>query len=175
MFTLIAAVPVLFATAALAQVPEAQDPDGWRAAKWGMTEAEVLSAFPGEVERLKKPERLVNGPNCTLGIPTYRIQSMEYGVMFGFDEQGGLSLVRIAPSDEGVPHLAAFGVLENLLTEKYGKPTSTKDDVGRSRMWRLPRTVVSLTYLSFPQIGKSKAFDVLTLSYTPPSKEADKL
>ena len=35
---------------------EAQDLDGWRAAKWDMTESDVLAAFAGEAVRLENPE-----------------------------------------------------------------------------------------------------------------------
>jgi hypothetical protein len=33
----------------------------WRNAKWGMTEEEVLAAFPGEVHQLENPGKLPSG------------------------------------------------------------------------------------------------------------------
>ncbi len=36
----------------LAAQPAPEDPGGWRAAKWGMTEEEVLAALPGQAARL---------------------------------------------------------------------------------------------------------------------------
>ncbi len=182
---LTAAAAVLLPAAALTQAPasEVQDLDGWRAAKWGMTEAEALAAFPGEAERLAKPERLGEG-TATVGIPAYKIQSKEFAVVFGFDEKGGLHLVRITLTDNiapGVLHSGSFDLLETLLTEKYGKPTSSKDEQvtpsmsSRTRMWRLPRTVINLKYTFSAGFGTVKFFDVVMLTYTPPSKEADKL
>jgi len=34
--------------------------DGWRNAKWGMTETEILAAFPGEAKLLAKPKRIMD-------------------------------------------------------------------------------------------------------------------
>jgi hypothetical protein len=153
---------------------EAQELDGWRAAKWGMTEADVLAAFAGEATRLEKPEEFRSGDIGKVEIPKYEVQSTKYRVRFGFDDKGALSLVVIGPPDNGtvgVSHESAFRSLESLLTEKYGKPTSAKDEVPtRTRMWRFPRTVISLTYFV-----SAAEFDLLLLSYRPPSKEADKL
>jgi hypothetical protein len=140
---------------------EAQDLDGWRAAEWGMTESDVLAAFAGEAVRLEKAEHFKDTIG-SVAIPKYEIQSTEYRV----------------PMDNttlGVSHEVPFGSLENLLTGKYGKPTSAKDErVVRSRMWRLPRTVISLNYL-FAEFGTVKRIDMLILTYQPPSKEANKL
>jgi len=156
---------------------EAQDLDGWRAAKWGMTESDVLAVFASEAVLLKQPERFKDPMVATVAIPKYEIQSTEYRVLFGFNAKGALSLVQIAPMDNITPgawHEVLFGSLDNLLTEKYGKPTSTKDErVSRIRVWRFPRTVISLTYL-FADFGTMKRIDLLTLTYQPPSKEADK-
>ena len=167
---------LLLLIVALVLAQEAQDLDGWRAAKWGMTESDVLAAFAGEAVRLEKPEHFKDTIG-SLAIPKYEIQSTEYRVLFGFNAKGALSIVQIAPMDNttlGVSHEVLFGSLENLLTEKYGKPTSAKDErVVRSRMWRLPRTVISLNYL-FAEFGTVKRIDMLILTHQPPSKETDK-
>ncbi len=75
---------------------------GWRAAKWGMTEADVFAAFAGEAVRLDKPEPLparFGGAMGRVAIQKYEIQSTPYTVLFGFDDKGALSLVRIGPVD----------------------------------------------------------------------------
>jgi hypothetical protein len=166
---------VLIVAPVLAQEP--QDLDGWRAAKWGMSETDVLGAFGGEAVRLNQPERFHGPTVATIAIPKYEIQSTECRVLFGFNAAGALSLVQIAPLDNvtpGVWHEGLFTSLDNLLTEKYGEPTSTKDErVVRSRVWRLPRTVISLNYL-FAVFGILKGIDLLTLTYQATPKEAYK-
>ena len=163
---------------------EATDPNGWRAAVWGMTEGEVLAAFPGEVVKARKPETYRDSRVATLEIPRYEVSGTTYRVLFGFDGLGYLASVSLFPFDSiapGVAHEAAFNALEGLLIEKYGKPITTKDttpsrtSVSRERTWRLPRTVITLTYFKAAGFGTVKGFDMLLLNYAPPDKEAEKL
>ena len=62
-------------------------PPVWRAARWGMTKDEVLAAFPGEAQRLARPENF--GPatpgTSDVGIPAYEVGGTTFRVLFGFE------------------------------------------------------------------------------------------
>jgi len=154
------------------------DVTGWRSATWGMTEEQVLAAFPDEAKRLEKPEHFSSGTVAPVGIPDYEIKGRMYRVLFGFAD-GKLALVSIGPADnvkQGVSHEVQFGSLEDLLIEKYGKPISEKNDAdSRDRMWRFNSSTISLSYFSIPSFGKVKGADSLSITYAPRSKDANKL
>jgi hypothetical protein len=150
----------------------ATDAKGWRAATWGMTESQVLEAFPGEVVRMEKPGPPdPHGTRATLTIPRFEIARADYAVNFGFDKDGALSFVglvsAIKPTNE-----AAFETLRNLLTERYGAPTTEdRTRIKRQAIWRLPHTVIDLTLLRLA----AGTIEVVSVSYAPPSAEGGKL
>lgn len=86
---------VLFPAVLTAHGPN--DVEGWRAARWGMTEAEVLEAFKGEARTLDKEARFDRGI-ATIEIPAFTVEANAYHVQFLFDT-GGRRLKEIHLSD----------------------------------------------------------------------------
>lgn len=168
---------VLVATAvASAQTPA--DIGGWREARWGMTDDQVLAAFPGEAMRMERPELLPSGSECRAWIPRYNVQTMEFEVLLCFGH-AGLALVKLStPTSPDVLrgigiNMAWFKTLEELLTVKYGQPTSITAPA--TVLWARPDTTIRLSHTYLMPYRKSKGYSFLTLSYAPPSKEVDKL
>src|SRR5262245_29591638 len=60
-------------------------PAAWKAARWGMTRAEVLKAFPGQAKALAPTVDFgpPNGGPSDLGIPVYEEAGLTYRVLFG--------------------------------------------------------------------------------------------
>src|SRR5262249_6654668 len=76
-------------------------PAAWKAARWGMTRAEVLKAFPGQAQALA-PTVDFGPPNAgpsDLGIPALEEDGLTYRVLFGFpgDKLGRIQLSSAKP------------------------------------------------------------------------------
>jgi hypothetical protein len=168
---LAAAPAVALAQAGTETAPS--DVKGWQAATWGMTEQQILDAFPGQVVRMEKPgppNAARNDTRVTLHIPKYEINGVDYGVNFGFDKDGRLSLVALAADLKQGSELV-FSGLSKLLTERYGAPTTDNHTLRkRDTIWRLKSTTIELGYLRIAGVA-----ELVTLMYAPPSPEANKL
>ena len=166
---------VIFPVASDAQGPA--DVEGWRSAKWGMSEAEILEAFKGEARRLDEPVGFSKEGQATVGIPDYSIDGAWYRVLFIFDGQGKLNAINIRPREKGSEGI--YRSLEKLLMEKYG-PLSYKNeerkrggDKNWTARWNFPKTVISLRYIYEGPLPN--VIQWVILHYQPRSKEADKL
>jgi len=149
-------VLVLFLLSGPAMIAQnkAIDPGGWTKAKWGMTEAQVKTAFPGA-------KRIIDYGDPLLGLEHYEIGPIKYRVTFYFDKKGG-GLTGVALEAEngdatpGVYAEAAKGALLSALRDKYGEPTSTQvqppSPIGVKREWRwlMPQTGITLSYMDAP-------------------------
>jgi hypothetical protein len=153
-----------------------------------MTEQQVLDAFKGQAVRLEKPQPTDPRKDRTvkLTIPKYEIDGTSYDVRFGFNKDGGLNVVTlmsmvyrnqdaaVISRGEGASLLrtaAAFDALTKLLTQRYGAPTSqTGGPRKREAMWSLPSTIIELGYMYSAMV-----MEVVTLTYSPPSSEGNKL
>lgn len=163
----------------------AEQPDGWRGLRWGMTAAEVEAALPGETGR---------SDDGALEIKAFEIDGRDYRVAFGFTGAGGLRAVTLDLfTNDGEPsrHLGvAFEGLDKLLAEKYGPAVVAKDDrrptrfggytASRQRSWSSATTIVRLGYSLIPHIprktkGRGPAFEGVTLTYSAPDSNASKL
>ena len=71
-----------FLVSALLSPPRPSPPNpvrrpGWRAARFGMTPEEVLSAFPGEAVRISPEVKLADGNTIPVGIDGYRLRGAD--------------------------------------------------------------------------------------------------
>ena len=133
------------------------DPGGWMAAKWGMTEKQVLAAFPNQARRLLRAEEYSGGSFASIVINSIEIGVIAYRVHFIFrPSDGTLEAVNICPADNSAGICAAaYDHLEELLTNKYGAPRYRKDGddargtwlmISKILTWRLTTTEISLAY-----------------------------
>ena len=143
-------------------------PPVWRAARWGMTKAEVLAAFPGEAQKLEQPASF--GPQAggasDVAIPAYEIDGMKFRVLFGFesDALNRVQLSAIKAAD------TTCSDLEKLLTEKHSAPserTRTQTTLrGEQIVWKRPDQTMTLACAEAPGLG----YRSVTLDYTAASK-----
>lgn len=133
------------------------DPGGWMAAKWGMTEKQVLAAFPDQARRLLHAEEYSGGSFASIVIDSIEIGVIAYRVHFIFrPSDSTLEAVNICPADNSAGICAAaYDHLEELLTNKYGAPRYRKDGddargtwlmISKILTWRLTTTEISLAY-----------------------------
>ena len=143
-------------------------PPVWRTARWGMTKAEVLAAFPGEAQRLAQPANF--GPQVAgttdVAIPAYETEGMKFRVLFGF-ESDALNRVHLSVMKAGD---AACGDLEKLLTEKHSTPSdrsTTQTNVRTEQIvWKRPEQTITLSCSEALGLG----YRSVTLDYSAPSK-----
>jgi hypothetical protein len=140
--------------------PPPEDPGGWTKAKWGMTEEQVIAAFPGGAVRLTErlEARTFNGGVATIGIKQYRIRLQDFEILFlmGFQSHR-LEQVIVRPSD--VANLQMFGVasmfrdFEPLLLSKYGPPTyrDVSDANHPVSKWYFPTTIIDMSGMQAPR------------------------
>lgn len=117
---------------------------GWRQAKWGMTEEEIVDAFRGEAIRLSPPERYHQAV-ATVGIEYMQIGGFSFKADFLLDEKTKrLFQVTIRPlhqeEENRIPFVLRDAVKDGL-TRKYGEPAIA---AGRSFKWVFPSTVIEL-------------------------------
>ena len=143
-------------------------PPVWRAARWGMTAAEALAAFPGEAQRLPQPVSFgaqVPG-SSDVAIPAYDMDGTKFRVLFGF-EADALNRVHLTASK---PPETTCGDLEKALTEKHAAPTdrsNTQTTVrGEQIVWKRPDQTITLACSEMPGLG----FRSVTLDYAAPGK-----
>jgi hypothetical protein len=145
-----------------------KDVKGWREAKWGMTENEILITFKGEAVRLEKIEEYSSW-YAPIGIIDYEIAGDKYKVHFLIDkDKKVLQQVNII-ADEGFKEIR-YKKLEQILTEKYGTPSFKNSDKNESKIaWNFPSTIIELTYIHMKPVIEN-----LTVIYHPP-KESRKI
>ncbi|MBF5044523.1 hypothetical protein FGE12_19145 [Aggregicoccus sp. 17bor-14] len=108
------AVALLFSLSAPAAEPV---PDGFQAAKFGMTRAEVLKAIPGAEE----------GGNGSLSVEK-KIVGIAADVSFLFERNGRFQTASIEFETRG-GGFVEFRRVRDALTRKYGEPTEKYEDV----------------------------------------------
>jgi hypothetical protein len=143
------------ACAVSAQFPA--DVEGWQEARWGMTEAELVTAFKSKLVKRSEREMLVDNKGyADYIIPDYEIEGNKFTVFFDMDMQTKkLMRVRmsltdgksILPNDSGY-----FSPYEALLARKFGRPTFQSDErkkamVTLKRQWTYKTTTIELLYV----------------------------
>jgi hypothetical protein len=153
--------------------PAPQDIAGWDKVRWGMTIAEIRSAYDIHTE----PESKDNW--TLLYLKPVKIGGVEMGVQVGAREVAGkITLVRLW-SFFGVPGAAPlagaqdFDTLKTTLIQKYGHPAkeeTTRGENGRlikTVLWTFPSTSILMTLeqsTSLPNLG------TIYLDYTATDK-----
>jgi hypothetical protein len=155
-----------------APTPAPTPPPFWRTARWGMTRAEVLAAFPKEAQKLPRPAPFAQPqPGATLAagsgdvtIPTYEADETTFKVLFGF-EGDHLNRVHLNVPKAGE---ATCAELEKALTTRHAagpKRTPTGGSLkGEEIVWTLPDQTIVLTCAGVRSLG----FLTVTLDYLPP-------
>ena len=148
-------------------------PPVWRSARWGMTRAEVLAAFPREAQRLDRPSDfakpqpgsiLVAG-SSDIAIPTYDADGATFRVLFGFEPEA-LERVHLAAVK---PRAETCGDLEKALSERHSaasRRSSTGSSLkGEEIVWMLPDQTIVLGCGGVFSLG----FVTVTLDYMAPA------
>ncbi len=164
---------------AVAPVANADD-GGWRAARWGMTQDEVLKAFPTEAKPLDPPLKLADANKVAIGIDKHAIGATEFLAKFVFDPAGKLALVSLRTDPKTYAKAEVFEATRKALAEQLGKPGSESSDDNfvdlRQVSWWTKRDRVDLKYvdgvvvvLYSPTDGGPKP-EVPPLLAAPPAK-----
>jgi len=142
------------------------DPGGWTAAKWGMTDAQILAAIPAAT-RLDPPDA-----GAHVHIKSFDLVGASFHVLFQSDKDGHLQAVLLSPVEppaEGIDYL--FQNLQNLLVEKYGRPWTSTEGHETEIQWSLKTTTVTLSRIKFPGMD----IQILNLHYKRRSADLDKM
>lgn len=142
------------AVALLSGAGRAPGPEGdgdWRAARWGMTEDDVLRTFPGEAKRLESPQKLADGNVVALGIEKHAIGATEFRVRFVFDPVGKLALVSLRTDPGLYAEPAAFQETRDVLAGQLGLPGANTSDANfvdmRQASWWTARSRIDVKYI----------------------------
>jgi len=141
-------------------------PPVWGAARWGMTKAELLAAFPGEAQQLAQPTEFPQQSGATdVTIPVYESDGAKFRVLFGFepDALNRVHLSAIKPAE------ATCGDLERLLTEKHSAPSDRSTTQTNLRteqiVWKRPDQTITLACAEALGLG----YRSVSLDYTGPN------
>ena len=145
----------------------ADDPGGWTAARWGMTDAQILQAIP-EAPRLDPPEK-VN--HARVHIEAFDLAGAIFHVYFVPGKDGTLDSVLLSPQQPAEGFVYLFQHLQELLVQKYGRPWTSKEGATSELQWSLKITTISLSLASIPAIN----LQILTLQYRKKSADLDKM
>jgi hypothetical protein len=139
----------------LARSAEPESLDGWRNAKWGMTEGQVLNVFKGEARKTAQELQRVGthagdtNEICLVRIPDLAMHGKPFSVDFVFEkERKTLKRIRLSCVDDDASE-RLFSLLEKDLTAKYGKPHWLKDHADQNlkkRYWKVGKTEIWLVY-----------------------------
>lgn len=143
-FTLISIIILLISCG---YFEKSNDINGWREAKWGMTEEEIVKAFKGEAAQNEKEIIYSAEEYSNIGIRNFELGPGKYNAHFIMDKSTKkLVRIQIAPPNYYAPGgPAQYRYLETLLMDKYGPAQSKVDDPQRLRSrWVYPSTIIQL-------------------------------
>jgi hypothetical protein len=100
---------------------------GWRMARFGMSPAQVLAAFPGEAIRIDPEVKLADGNVIPIGIDGYEFEGLSFDVRFVFS-QNRLVLVSLKAGRKGFVDAAAYSRLQDVLSKRWGAPLEEASD-----------------------------------------------
>ena len=150
----------------------------WQKARFGMTGAQIESAFGSEVKKYANPD-VYSGAYVEHKIPSLILSGQNFTVYFQMDSYTScLSKILIAPAKEGAKlnSNSAEEVaqqLEQSLTEKYGQPQKLRDEkdrsgINRRLLWKNGTTDIQLNLTIY---SGSSIEPMLSLSYEPNNKK----
>jgi hypothetical protein len=156
--------------------PVPTPPPVWREARWGMSKADVLAAFPREAQRLPQaadfaqpqPGSSLAAGSSDVAIPAYEADGTTFRVLFGF-EADALNRIHLEVPKPGA---STCGDIEKALTDRHAAPsqrgptgTSLK---GEEIVWRLPDRTIVLSCGGVRSLGFVRA----SLDYLEPAPAA---
>ena len=127
-----------------------EDPGGWTKAKWGMTDAQIEAAFPGQVRHYEKPAAWDSGMYADIYIPHVKVGSDSFEARFQMDGSTK-KLVQVVLTKEGKDaSFASLDAVEDMLATKYGPPSETHKSQttvkGMEYDWTFPTTRIAASY-----------------------------
>jgi len=151
-----------------------KDVKGWRDARWGLNEDQLLALFKGEAIRLNEVVEYKEW-YAAIAIPNYEISDYEYTVHFLMDKKNKtLEQVNIIATSKTLESIyKAFSQLEKVLREKYGPPSFRNDGETDTRdvIWNFPSIIIDLSLMDMKIIH----FKNLVIKYTQPTKDKNKI
>jgi hypothetical protein len=127
------------------------EPGDWRAARWGMTEDEVVRALAGTAKKLPEPVKLADGNVIALEASDELVGGFAFQVRLVFDASGKLALVSLKSDPARSLRADAFEAVRKAVTEKLGRAGVYSSDDNfidmRQETWRTPRTRVDVKYI----------------------------
>jgi hypothetical protein len=163
----VARASILFLSISLAA--GAADIQGWSNARWGMTEQQILDAFPTAVRLTgAAAERYTKFGHAPISIPDVEVAGIVLTVHLVTDPKTGLRMVLLSPANPGATTAQDFQTIEALLVQKYGQPWNrTVEDTAESQ-WSLASTIIKLESIGvrLPGARRISAF-FLSLTYEP--------
>jgi hypothetical protein len=148
---------------------------GWRAARWGMTEDQVLAAFPNEAKRVAKLESFTRGSVRTLEIETVQVANRPFSANLFEAKTKQLKHINLTAHKTEKSLSVMFPAMERALTEQYGKPDVTNSTGFQvpgmkriDRWWNKGATLIVLQYDEDPRT-KSE-FLLVSYSHLPVEK-----
>lgn len=129
--------------------------EGWKDTKWGMTEAEVLSAISESNKVTRDLDKYMKGAQySSIQIPKIKIGAYFYKASFLFDSKTKDLCRVILSCVEGQPQELAYQQVQELLTKKYGAHTYTNTNreggwnafVEKKTIWKLSGTNIEMDY-----------------------------
>jgi len=166
---------------------QAKDVQGWNKARWGMMAEEVQKAFGKRVVRLKHRSIYRSRGDTTYAlfeVQNISIGSFKYNARFlmGIHSHKLKAVIIETPKQNAIDGQIMFRELQQMLTEKYGKPSYDIDErkpaggfgatIVMQTMWTFPTTAIDLEYFENTGIGSG----ALTLEYRErDKKQLDKL
>ncbi len=171
---LLAAIGLVTLSVSLAGAEPPKDVEGWRQARWGMTESQILEAFKGEAIRLDKVDKSP-GDNlyASVGIINFNISGKLFYVRFLMDDYNKV-LKRIYITYKKAS-IIDFNNLKTMLIDKYGQPQSVdkdKDSYGNiyGATWIFATTIIEL------RLAEITGHNYINLVYRAKDKgDSDKL
>jgi hypothetical protein len=133
-----------------AAAPATRPPHDWPTLRWGMTEAEVLAALPGQAQRLEPPERLADGRVVSVGFEPQAVEGVPFRVRFVF-EAGRLVILSLKSLPGRPADGADYDRLRARFTERlHDAGTERRDATAtdyRHARWDLPGEHLDLKFI----------------------------
>lgn len=149
---------------------EETDIHGWQKAKWGMTEAEVLSVYKTEA-KVTTSAVSDDSTDMQLRIPRVEVQGQPFEVTFEFDSSKKLQRVLLTSLEWKSDPVAFWTNLRIALADKYGEPSQRiARDEKSFEMWMKASGGVGVWFSSVPT---SKSSKTVGITYRKRSNSSD--
>ena len=156
---------------------------GWDRARWGMTASEIRTAYPAATPQKRDTHDYGGGRKyyCDLTLTGTTIAGYDFTVQFLMDNSDKLAGVHLGKefaedtyfSINTVHAHSAYRMVNDLLVQKYGRPTDESDqsEYGRGTSWHLPNTKIELSGFWAESANRAPRVDI---AYLKPG-DTDKL